>query len=448
MTEILPLEKGCFYDSFVGPYLQESDFDANPMVLLIGPYSVGKTSFIEYYLGEQYPGAKISPEPTTDRFTAVMYGNERRRIPGNAVVKLEDFPFKSLKDFNSDFLDRFEVVQMPNERLHSVTFIDTPGILSGEEKNARGYDLCLTIKEFASRCDRIFVLFDASKLDISTEMKTILQSLKGYETKMRIILNKADDVDEINLMKIYGSLMLSIGRSITSPEVPDVFCCSLKDQPYKRKTYFAKLYNQHQDILFNELSNLYKQSVISCFDRMTRRVHKAKCLTILEAHLRSKWSSYYFRDPTNEILDNLEETISEVKKGYQFADDDIPDANTFREKFTGRNMTFRKFPSSSDMYEKLEKNISREVSNKITMMTTSEKEEEKEKAVLFIEQKGLYERCEESFVQLHPRNGKVPVERTKQFLNKNNEISPNVLDEIMKRVDNDDVCHTNFGTKA
>lgn len=62
----------------------------------------------------------------------------------------------------------------------------------------------------------------------------------------------------------YGSLMLSIGRSITSPEVPDVFCCSLKDQPYKRKTYFAKLYNQHQDILFNELSNLYKQSVISC----------------------------------------------------------------------------------------------------------------------------------------------------------------------------------------
>lgn len=107
---------------------------------------------------------------------------------------------------------------MPNERLHSVTFIDTPGILSGEEKNARGYDLCLTIKEFASRCDRIFVLFDASKLDISTEMKTILQSLKvfttsrglfalqGYETKMRIILNKADDVDEINLMKMYVSL--------------------------------------------------------------------------------------------------------------------------------------------------------------------------------------------------------------------------------------------------
>lgn len=101
---------------------------------------------------------------------------------GSVRSPIEDFPFKSLKDFNSDFLDRFEVVQMPNERLHSVTFIDTPGILSGEEKNARGYDLCLTIKEFASRCDRIFVLFDASKLDISTEMKTILQSLKVFTT--------------------------------------------------------------------------------------------------------------------------------------------------------------------------------------------------------------------------------------------------------------------------
>ena len=42
---------------------------AKPQVLLIGQYSVGKTSFIRYLLGRDFPGQRIGPEPTTDRFT-------------------------------------------------------------------------------------------------------------------------------------------------------------------------------------------------------------------------------------------------------------------------------------------------------------------------------------------------------------------------------------------
>ena len=42
---------------------------AKPQVLLVGQYSVGKTSFIKYLLGRDFPGQRIGPEPTTDRFT-------------------------------------------------------------------------------------------------------------------------------------------------------------------------------------------------------------------------------------------------------------------------------------------------------------------------------------------------------------------------------------------
>lgn len=42
---------------------------AKPQVLLVGQYSVGKTSFIRYLLGRDFPGQRIGPEPTTDRFT-------------------------------------------------------------------------------------------------------------------------------------------------------------------------------------------------------------------------------------------------------------------------------------------------------------------------------------------------------------------------------------------
>ena len=44
---------------------------AKPQVLLVGQYSVGKTSFIRYLLGRDFPGQRIGPEPTTDRFTGV-----------------------------------------------------------------------------------------------------------------------------------------------------------------------------------------------------------------------------------------------------------------------------------------------------------------------------------------------------------------------------------------
>jgi len=44
-------------------------YAAKPQVMLIGQYSVGKTSFIRYLLGRDFPGQRIGPEPTTDRFT-------------------------------------------------------------------------------------------------------------------------------------------------------------------------------------------------------------------------------------------------------------------------------------------------------------------------------------------------------------------------------------------
>jgi GTPase SAR1 family protein len=67
------------------------------MVLLVGPYSVGKTSFIKYILGRDFPGQRIGPEPTTDRFMAIMYGENDKIVPGNALtVKGETFAQKKI----------------------------------------------------------------------------------------------------------------------------------------------------------------------------------------------------------------------------------------------------------------------------------------------------------------------------------------------------------------
>jgi EH domain-containing protein 1 len=66
--KILPVEMKYKFDEFHSPFLRDTDFEAKPLVLLLGQYSTGKTSFIEFMLDQPFPGSRIGPEPTTDRF--------------------------------------------------------------------------------------------------------------------------------------------------------------------------------------------------------------------------------------------------------------------------------------------------------------------------------------------------------------------------------------------
>lgn len=72
------------------------------MILLVGQYSTGKTTFIKYLLEQEFPGMRIGPEPTTDCFIIItkvnlkniqliiqinkLAGHNRRQ--GSHVVKL------------------------------------------------------------------------------------------------------------------------------------------------------------------------------------------------------------------------------------------------------------------------------------------------------------------------------------------------------------------------
>ncbi|XP_007460261.1 PREDICTED: EH domain-containing protein 4-like [Lipotes vexillifer] len=134
LRKVLPLEEAYRFHEFHSPALEDADFENKPMILLVGQYSTGKTTFIRYLLEQDFPGMRIGPEPTTDSFIAVMYGETEGSTPGNALVVDPKKPFRKLSRFGNAFLNRFMCSQLPNQVLKSISIIDSPGILSGEKQ--------------------------------------------------------------------------------------------------------------------------------------------------------------------------------------------------------------------------------------------------------------------------------------------------------------------------
>lgn len=279
-TKILPLEEHYFFKDFHSPPLEDADFDAKPMILLVGQYSTGKTTFIRYLLEKDFPGIRIGPEPTTDRFIVVMYGQNNAVTPGNALVVDPEKHFRPLAKFGNFFLNRLQCSSVDSPVLNNLTIIDTPGILSGEKQRVdRGYDFTGVLEWFAERVDRIILLFDAHKLDISDEFRRSIEALRGQDDKIRIVLNKADMVDHQQLMRIYGALMWSLGKVLNTPEVSRVYIGSFWDQPLRYDAN-RKLFEAEEQDLFNDLQSLPRNAALRKLNDLIKRARLAKVILI------------------------------------------------------------------------------------------------------------------------------------------------------------------------
>ena len=312
--------------------------------MLVGQYSVGKTSFIRYLLGRDFPGMNIGPEPTTDRFFAVMSGPDERIIPGNTLSVSHDLPYRGLERFGVAFLNRFEGAQLPSEVLKNITLIDTPGVLSGEKQRvARGYDFCSVISWFAARADLILMLFDAHKLDISDEFKNVIEALKGNDDKIRCVLNKADQVDRQKLMRVYGALMWSLGKVIPTPEVCRVYLGSFWDQPLVHKDN-AELFKMEERDLLRDLKDLPRNSAVRKINELVKRVRLCKVHAYIISYLKEQMPSIYGHKKEQEKLCNtLPAVFKAVLRRNNLAPGDFPDIEDFGLKL--REQDFSKFHS-------------------------------------------------------------------------------------------------------
>lgn len=335
-AKIRPLEQTFKFSEFYASELTDGDFDARPFVLLVGGYSVGKTSFIRYMLERDFPGSRIGPEPTTDRFLAVMAGRPGQAegvMPGNAAAVDVDRPFSSLARFGVSFLSRFEVSELASPILDSISFIDTPGILSGEKQRVeRGYSFEHVVEWFAERADRILLLFDGNKLDISDELKRVIECLKAHDDKIRIVLNKADMVDPQQLMRVYGALMWSLGKVIRSPEVLRVYIGSFWDKPLNAAGATNEpLFKREQRDLLDDLRSLPQHSAVRKINELVKRARLARVHALLVTHLRASMPYLWGHKRKQERLAlRLKDEYVKVQKANGLAIGDFPAVDKFK----------------------------------------------------------------------------------------------------------------------
>eukprot|EP00931_Biecheleriopsis_adriatica_P048977 TRINITY_DN28315_c0_g1_i1.p1 TRINITY_DN28315_c0_g1~~TRINITY_DN28315_c0_g1_i1.p1 ORF type:complete len:504 (-),score=104.49 TRINITY_DN28315_c0_g1_i1:57-1568(-) len=335
MEHLRPIEAQSHFSHFNDAALTACELEARPQVLLVGQYSTGKTSLIKWITGIESTFFDIRPQPSTDKFMAVVHGDEEKVINGDAATCLPELPYSGLSRFGSSFLGKFQVLVERADILQQISFIDTPGVLSGDKQRiSRGYDFTKVCQWLASRCDLILLLFDAHKLDISDEFKEVIEAMKSDGDKCRCVLNKADEIDGENLVKVYGALMWNLGKILWTPEVARMYIGSFWDRDYKSRD-LERLLNQDRKDLMQELRDLPRNVCVRRVNEVVARARAVKVHLALGCALRAKLPSCGIcgrRRREQWLCDHLQEVYLEVMKEHQFAPGDMPAIEHFRER--------------------------------------------------------------------------------------------------------------------
>ncbi|XP_063286631.1 sarcalumenin isoform X2 [Pelobates fuscus] len=256
-SAIKPMELSYKYNELRQHEITDGEITSKPMVLFLGPWSVGKSTMINYLLGldespyQLYTGA----EPTTSEFTVLMHGPKVKTIEGIVMAADSGRSFSPLEKFGQNFLEKLIGIEFPHKLLERVTFVDTPGIIENRKQQERGYPFNDVCQWFIDRADLIFVVFDPTKLDVGLELEMLFRQLKGRESQIRIILNKADSLATQELMRVYGALFWSLAPLINVTEPPRVYVSSFWPEDYHPETH-RELFLKEEISLLEDLNQV------------------------------------------------------------------------------------------------------------------------------------------------------------------------------------------------
>jgi EH domain-containing protein 1 len=260
-----------------------------------------------------------------------MWGPQDKVVPGAALCSQHDLPFTGLSPFGNNFLSKLEGVELDAAILRNVSLVDTPGILSGQKQKHRAYDYESVMKWFGERSDLVIIMFDAHKLDISDELKGVMELFIPHMDKIRIVLNKADSISTQHLMRVYGALMWSLGKVMNTPEVCRVYMGSFWDAPLQITEQAELLQREEMDLL-QDIMQLPQQCVMRRINELVKRARSVKVHAYIIHYLRKQlpytWGK---RDKQKRLIGRLESEFLAAARRYGLPKGDFPPIAPFRQ---------------------------------------------------------------------------------------------------------------------
>ncbi|KAM9372306.1 sarcalumenin isoform 2-T2 [Phaethornis superciliosus] len=374
-SSIKPLEQSYRYNELRQHEITDGEITSKPMVLFLGPWSVGKSSMINYLLGlddtpyQLYTGA----EPTTSEFTVIMHGPKLKTIEGIVMAADSARSFSPLEKFGQNFLEKLIGIEVPHKLLERVTFVDTPGIIENRKQQERGYPFNDVCQWFIDRADLIFVVFDPTKLDVGLELEMLFRQLKGRESQIRIILNKADSLATQELMRVYGALFWSLAPLINVTEPPRVYVSSFWPHEYHPDTH-KELFLKEEISLLEDLNQVIENRMENKIAFIRQHAIRVRIHALLvDRYLQTyKDKMTFFSDGELVFRDIVEDPdkfyiFKSILAKTNVSKFDLPNREAYKDFFGINPITSFKLLSQQCSYmggcylEKIEKAITREL---------------------------------------------------------------------------------------
>ncbi|GFR39964.1 hypothetical protein Agub_g488 [Astrephomene gubernaculifera] len=163
-------------------------------VMIVGNHSAGKSSFINWYIGEAIQKTGVAIE--TRGFTFVTSGKKRETLQGDATVRFYDH-LNEFGKFQGVMANLFTEISTSRDKNFScVDLIDTPGLVDGEMQYP--FNVQDAIIWMADHVDLILVFFDPIGQATCKRTMEVVERLNNgpHLEKIHYFMSKADAVDK------------------------------------------------------------------------------------------------------------------------------------------------------------------------------------------------------------------------------------------------------------
>lgn len=318
------------------------------MVVIVGEFNAGKSTFVNALLGDEVLPTGITP--TTEVIEIIKYSQQKGKEP----VRREQ--------------DVIREWSHPNTGTPGVTIVDTPGTGSVFAKHER------IAKQFLSRSDLVLFLLSAKKAFAQTE-KLYLELARDYGKKIIVIINQIDLLDKQERKEVEGFVKQQISEILDI--APPIFGVSAKQAlQQKRGGLFNRAMGDESgmDDIRAYLSQIFerippaKQKLVAQLDFGDSIITKYR--TQLDDRVQLVGADQAYVQELQDELQNqatglasrLDMTMNELQRVF----DGLRERGR---KFIGENLTIGRSlraPDSDTMHAKFEKEV---IGNALTQIS-------------------------------------------------------------------------------